>query len=194
MFVEGVTDKHVVMHICMRNEVPPSFTIQEKQGAQHLLATMEAEIKVPDREVIAFVLDANDDIKSRWCSVGDRLEKAGITPPEELGSTGIIIAGKPSVGVWLMPDNASPGELEDFVQTMIPEGDPVWPLSERYIADIPEEHGKFKPQKTSKAEVYAWIATRKTPGQIGTAIGTGDLDTSGDLCRRFSEWIRELFG
>ena len=188
MFVEGFTDKHVVRHICRQNELP-CFPIEEKQGVHVLLEDIGPEIKAPDREVVAFVLDANGDIKKQWCSVYNELKKAGVTPPKKPASAGVIVAGQPRVGVWLMPDNESLGELEDFVQTMIPEGDPVWPLSKQYIADIPEEHKKFKLQKTSKAEVYAWIATRKKP-----AIGTRDLDTSGDLCLRFSTWIRKLFG
>ena len=100
----------------------------------------------------------------------------------------------PRVGIWLMPDNQSLGELEDFVAQMIPDNDPVWPLSQDYIDRIPEEHREFNENKTSTAEVYAWLATREDPRQMGAAIGTRDLDIDGDLCTRFTAWLDMLFG
>lgn len=56
--------------------------------------------------------------------------------------------GQPRVWVYLMPDNASTGELEDFVMQMIPEGDPVWPRFKRYIGEIPQADRKFPEIKT----------------------------------------------
>ena len=92
-----------------------------------------------------------------------------------------------------MPDNQSLGELEDFVAQMIPEDDPVWPLSQDYIGRIPDEHREFSENKTSTAEVYAWLATREDPRQMGAAIGVRDLDVGGDLCTRFTDWLDRLF-
>ena len=54
-----------------------------------------------------------------------------------------------------MPDNQSPGELEDFVATLIPDDDPIWPLAKEYIHAIPTEHKKFSESHTVKAQVYA---------------------------------------
>lgn len=193
MFVEGITDKHVVHHICQRNLEFPDFGIEQQQGVDNLLATMEAQVRVPGREVVAFVLDANDNIANRWQSVRDRLARVEVVLPRRPSLAGTIVPGKPQVGVWLMPDNTSAGELEGFVRTMVPDGDPVWPLAQRYIGSIPEEHRKFKPRKSSRAELYAWIATRRNPGRLGEAIGAKDLDTSGELCVRFSQWVRDLF-
>lgn len=61
-----------------------------------------------------------------------------------------------------MPDNRSPGELEDFVQTMIPGDDPVWPRSKQYIDDIPDTLRKFKPKKKSRAELYPGVTVPAT--------------------------------
>ena len=100
----------------------------------------------------------------------------------------------PRVGVWLMPDNESPGELEDFVAQMIPDGDPVWPLSQDYIDGIPVSDRKFTAGKTLRAKIHAWLAAREDPRQMGAAIGTYDLDIGGDLCTRFTAWLDMLFG
>lgn len=93
-----------------------------------------------------------------------------------------------------MPDNQSTGQLEDFVTKMIPADDPVWPLAREYIADIPQEHRQFKTAKTSRAELHAWLASREQPGLMGQAVGRGDLDIEGPLCRQFATWIMTLYG
>lgn len=76
---------------------------------------------------------------------------------------------------------------------MIPDDDPVWPLARKFIRDIPEDERKFTSGKRSKAELRAWLATRETPGLMGTAIGIGDLKTDGKLCIDFLEWLEKLF-
>ena len=90
-----------------------------------------------------------------------------------------------------MPDNGSPGELEDFVQTMLPKGDPVWPSAEAYIDGIAEEHRKFG-KKVLRAKVHAWTATRKQPGLMGAAIREGDLEIDGAPVGKFADWLRQV--
>ena len=63
--------------------------------------------------------------------------------PDRDGTIILETEDLPRVGVWLMPDNESAGELEDFVARMIPGDDPVWPLSESYIEGIPLVDRKF---------------------------------------------------
>ena len=99
----------------------------------------------------------------------------------------------PRIGIWLMPDNQSPGELEDFVAQMIPGSDPVWPLSQDYIDGIPVRNRKFTHSKTLRAKIYSWLASREDPRQMGLAIRALDLDIDGDLCTRFSNWLNRLF-
>ncbi len=92
-----------------------------------------------------------------------------------------------------MPDNQSPGELENFIIKMIPAGDPVWPRSETYIDGIPEEDREFKEGKILRAKVHAWLATRGEPRKMGLAIKTKDLDIASVTCVSFVAWLRELF-
>lgn len=92
-----------------------------------------------------------------------------------------------------MPDNQAIGELEDFVKTMLPECDPVWPLSRQYIDGIALKHRKFRAKKELRARVHAWLATRKQPGRMGAAIKEGDLDIDGDLAVSFTEWLDRVF-
>ena len=92
-----------------------------------------------------------------------------------------------------MPDNTSQGELEDFVVQMIPNCDPVLPLSQRYITGIPTAARKFSEKKELRAQLYAWLAAREDPRQMGTAIRAGDLEVDGALCQEFVAWLTRLF-
>ena len=92
-----------------------------------------------------------------------------------------------------MPDNESSGELEDFVKQMIPTGDPVWSLSQRYIDGIPQANRKFADRKKLRAQLYAWLATREDPKKMGSAIGAHDLNMDGILCKKFVVWLMALF-
>ena len=92
-----------------------------------------------------------------------------------------------------MPDNKSPGELEDFIEKMIPPSDRIWPLSRGYIRSIPEADRKFKPGKILRAEIHAWLATRKEPRKMGSAIGFSDLAIGVANTTAFVDWLRKLY-
>ena len=195
LLVEGPDDKHVAIHLSRSFSDMPNFRVIDKGGIDQLLPSIPLEIRAEGRVAVGILVDANDDLQSRWQAVTDRLRSAGIRPPATPvpGGTIIDVDGKPRVGVWLMPDNESPGELEDFIARMIPPGDPVWPLSEAYIDDIPEEFRRFAQGKIPRAKVHAWLAARERPRPMGSAIAAGDLDTNAANSLGFLEWLRKLF-
>ena len=92
-----------------------------------------------------------------------------------------------------MPDNTSPGEVEDFVRRMIPDNDTVWSFAHNYIEGIPQVARKFERVKTDKAKLYAWLSTRKEPSRMGAAIGADELQLNGTLCQNFLTWLTKLF-
>ena len=194
LLVEGQDDKHVVRHLCSKNGLDAEICIRDKGGFPKLLPAIGPEIKAPGLNAIGIIVDANSDLTAHWSAISKRLREENIEAPERPSPDGTIIPGAPRIGIWLMPDNRSPGELEDFVQTMIPVDDPVWPMSEQYIDGIPDALRKFIPKKKSRAELYAWLATRKDPKFMGTAIKAEDLRIDGDLCKSFTTWMQRLFG
>ncbi len=196
LLVEGINDKHVVLNLCQRCRVNQNFIISDRDGIDQLTGTVGAELNAPGRQAVGILVDANDDREARWQSITDRLLHAGINAPPRPDPKGTIIdmPSKPRVGVWLMPDNTSNGELEDFIFYMLPDDDPVWPLSKRYIEDIPSTARKFNRNKELRAQLYAWLATRENPKKIGSAIKAHDLSIDGNLCQRFMSWLMELFG
>ena len=200
LVVEGQSDKHVVIQISNRHQPIPSFCISDKDSIDQLLNAISLEVKEPGRQALGILVDANDNLTARWNSVADRLRRVGYQPPASPDPAGTVIPGnphipaRPRIGIWLMPDNTSPGELEDFVAQMIPGEDPVWPLSQQYIEGIPAADRKFAEHKTLRAQIHAWLAARKDPSQMGLAIRAHDLDVDGPLCQKFVAWLMNLFG
>ena len=192
LLVEGVDDKHVTDHLLQRNV--SKFEILDKGGIDPLLNAIEAEVRAPSRQIVGILVDANDSLKNRWMAVASQLHKADIVAPEEPDPAGTIIDSTPRVGIWLMPNNQESGELEDFVAGMIPANDAVWPLSKKYVNDIPDDARKFRPGKTLRAKVHSWLATREEPRKMGAAIGAGDLNVTAPEAVRFVKWLQRLFG
>ena len=194
LLVEGRSDERVVRHLSRHHGVDQGFGIKAKEGYAKLLQSLKLEVKVSGVRALGIVADANDDIHARWQEIAGKLERAGVDAPKQPKRGGVVIEGRPRIGVWLMPDNRKIGELEDFVQTLIPGDDPLWPRARKYVADIPEEHREFKRAKRLKAQIHAWLAVQKQPGLIGAAIGERRLDPDAPAATAFVNWLRRLFG
>lgn len=208
LLVEGKDDESVVYHLSQSYTKGSEFKILKKEGIDNLLADIFAEVEANGRKAIGIMVDANSNLTSIWDKIKKRLKKADIILPNNPDTNGTIIpsktrtmgdrrAGKPRVGVWVMPDNKSSGELEDFINRMIPDDDPVRPLSKEYIERIidriPAGERKFTLKKSLRAEVYAWLATRERPRQMGAAVNARDLNIQEENCQLFIDWLRRLF-
>ena len=193
LLVEGQDDKHVVWHL--QNTLAPEleFDCEESGSKDELLDAISVEMKQDERRSLGIMMDADDDLTARWNAIAYRLLDSNVEASDQPEPGGTIIPGDLRIGIWLMPDNSTPGELEDFVTKLVPEDDPVWPLAERYIDDIPSEHRKFK-GKESRAKLHAWLATRREPRKMGLAISAKDLDAEVPVAGEFVAWLRALFG
>lgn len=197
LLVEGSDDKAMVIHLGKVVSPFPTFYVSPRGSVEQVLDAIGQEVRAPGRKAVGIVVDANESRRDRWRSVRGRLEKAGVDVPMRLDRSGTIIQEStrlPRVGIWVMPDNTSDGELEDFAFTMLPDVDPVWPRSVRYIDEIPREDRRFKEKKERRAKLYAWLATREKPRQMGLAIEARDLQVNGTLAATFVDWLRTLFG
>jgi len=195
LIVEGKDDKHLVSKFLEKHCLAPSFSIDEKEGYENLCVSISPELKVPGRRALGILVDADDSIEDRWKSISGLLRGAECDVPNAHSQNGSVFDGPKGikVGVWIMPDNQNSGELEDFVHALIPAGDPVLPLAKCYINNIPVDARKFKVHKFTRAYVHAWLAARKRPRQIGTAITAGDLSLDSELAASFVAWLRKLF-
>lgn len=201
MVVEGRTDQHFLSHLCRRAapDLAARIEYHDARGFQGVLDTITGFVNEDTLTTVGFIVDADDDPQEHWQQVLNRIADANgeIDLPTSLDTNGTIIPenpdiGNPRIGVWVMPDNVSNGELEDFVVQMVPVNDSVWPRAQGYINGIPQPR-KFDDDKTTKAEVHAWLATRKFPGLAGLAVREGDLDANAPISQSFLAWLTRLF-
>lgn len=200
LVVEGKNDLHVVRHLSERSDPSLAFGIQDYEGIDNVLGSIHGHIDTPDRPAVGFVMDSDDNVRQTWLRVRGEFSRAArpIRLPDSPDPNGTIIPedpaiGSPRIGIWVMPDNVSTGELEDFVQQMIPDGDPVWPCAEDYIGGIPPDARKFDANQPTKNQIHAWLAARRHPGLIGLAVRDGDLDVNNPLSQSFLRWLTNLF-
>ena len=193
---------------------------RQTSGVTNMIKDISLKIKEAGREAVGILADANgyslNSDKHPWRRIKTKLEEVldlEDVLPERPCEEGLILPNvklkkKPKstlhVGVWLMPDNGSSGELENFFAGLIPKDNPTWELAKEYISQYMESmeqtetrQGGFdtkKPYKISKAQVYAWLATRKKPGKMGATISAGHgLDFNSELAQRFARWLEDLF-
>lgn len=190
LLVEGPDDEHVVKHLCARSGLACNFDIEQKDGFPELSKSIPVELAAPGRLALGVVVDANDNPTARWQAVRDRCRSRGIALPRHPDPEGVVVEGRPRVGVWLMPDNQNPGQLEDLVAAMIPAEDVVWQLAREFVDSIPKPE---RPKPAIKAQVHAWLAARAAARPMGSAIGTGHLDTSSPAAISFISWLEHLF-
>lgn len=196
LLVEGEDDKHFVHHLLNKRQLDFSMKIESADGVYKLLNRLRTEAQPDSRKVLGIIVDADDDFNNRWKEIIDALSKYGVSTPETPTRSGTIIPSKnklPKIGIWIMPDNESNGELEDFVFKMISKNDKVIPLAQKYISDITENHQKFAHKRT-KAELFAWLANTKKPGRIGASIGADNFDIHSSNSNEFVKWLQQLLG
>ena len=119
LLVEGQDDKHVVSHLRHSTGSIPEFDIVERGSVRNVLKAIPAEVRAPGRKTVGIMVDANDDQEARWQAVTERLGRVDVPFPSRVDPVGTIIGAnnqikRPRIGVWLMPDNVSPGELPVF--------------------------------------------------------------------------------
>lgn len=197
LLVEGRDDREVVYQFCNHRGIVnrDRFDVDACEGYEALRARLGPEFKT-DRDTIGILIDADADLASRWQSVRDLLtEHYGDRVPAQPVPGGLILASQgiweKRCGVWLMPDNARSGMLEDFLQELIPEADALLSHAHQVVAALPDV--RFIPSHRTKAEVHTWLAWQEEPGTpLGLAIGRY-LDADHALAQQFHDWLSRLF-
>jgi len=210
LLVEGDDDRHAIRNLLDRHDIPAAFL--PEAGASHVVAIKQVEgvddfppairneLKVgPDLSILGVVADADRSPENEWESVWNALHAHGERPPlpeltadGRVGSVPTFEHDEIPAGVWIMPDNASAGALEEFAMDLVPDEDELWDYSREVIDGLPER--RFNDKNEGKAQIYTWLAWQETPREpIGRALTQGVLNPEADLAVRFVDWIRRLF-
>ncbi len=211
LFVERSDDNNVIYHLLKHYRIPVSerdrhgepdkIKLEDEKGVENILNSLPVRLKPQDDDAavarLGIVIDADDDLAARWQSVKAILRNAGYTNVPDVPmpeGTVIVEEGRIIFGIWLMPDNQLPGELEHFAQFLVKADDKLWVRANQCILDIPETDRLFTASDTIKAHVHTWLAWQSEPGKpMGQAITKKYFDANAPHAVQLIAWIRRLF-
>jgi hypothetical protein len=175
--------------------VDPRFPFIDQAGGVDELLDIIVPTAKGSYKRVGVVVDADEDCAARWSAVRTRLLSLGLMPPEVLPVEGYVGPGTGSVarlGVWVMPDNETPGMLEDFLGGLIDPNEPCWLRIRQLVADA--AGANCVRDSLPKATLRTWLAWQDPGGlPFGTAIEAGHLDTGRPGAQQFVAWFRRLF-
>ena len=198
LLVEGAGDEQVAYHLFNHAAIPKdTIAVRNKQGYEKLVETLAVELAASELEKIGIIVNADSDLSARWESIRNELRSIGYMRTPDLPDTqGTIIyeAGRPAVGVWVMPNNQLPGMIEDFVALLIPKPDGLWTRAQNCVDQLPENERRFSQVHLAKAYVHTWLAWQAEPGTpMGLAITKRYLDANLPTGKNFIAWLTHLF-
>ena len=196
LLVEGNDDKHVVLALCQKFNIPEIFDVIDCEGIDNLYDNLLLRFKQTDIETIGVLIDADTNLNDRWLHIKNLLSKQGFNMPEKLPSSGLILSnGDIKIGVWVMPNNNTDGILEDFIAFLVPQNDELLPIVDTTLAEIEnKELNKYLPIHKSKARIHAWLAYQENPGTpMGLSITKKYLTTDNKNCEQLIAWLTKLF-
>ncbi|MGK5094610.1 DUF3226 domain-containing protein [Deltaproteobacteria bacterium TL4] len=215
--VEGLDDKHVLIHLIKRHfaiieDTPHQQLILKDQNlkiqikdlgnAETVLESVPEAVQSNADGLVGVIIDADTEekhkkgVKNRWQSLKDRLAPLGYQFPEQPIPEGSILQSEDwaTMGIWIMPNNQLPGALEDFVRFMTPADDQLWPHAEQSVKAIREVQQRFIDVDVRKAEIHTWLAWQERPGTpMGQAIHARFLDSDVAEVKPFIDWLNRLF-
>lgn len=220
LLVEGVNDKSFFEAFCKMLQLdadvrvaPPrelggNDRFNSKQGAINYLPLLLKRLATGGIERIGLVLDADQQVNGSGfartvAQVEAVLAPAGfITPPLGLPNGGLVFHhnnGLADFGLWVMPDNAADGILEDWISQTVPtsgSGGALLAHAEKTVASLPLNVNMppIKPARMKKAEVATWMAWQERPGEgLYYTVEGNLLDPGASLYVGLSAWMRRIF-
>jgi hypothetical protein len=196
LLVEGNDDMHVVKALCQKFNLPELFDVEDCKGIENILKRIPGQFKVPEIETVGIIVDADINLQNRWNSLKNELSKIGFNMPDNISENGLInINETQKVGVWLMPNNNANGMLEDFISFLVPKDDKLLQLVDTALNNIEKQKlNKYLSIHKSKAKIHTWLAWQEDPGTpMGQGITKRYLSTDEEICKKFVDWLTELF-
>jgi hypothetical protein len=202
LLVEGNDDFHVVLAIQGQRSIRilDKKDIVSKGGIDELIESFPVHLKGSDIRALGAIVDADTDLNNRWLSLRNRLTEAGYeNVPATPDIKGTVVAPPassilPRVGIWLMPDNAATGILEDFLRYLVPENDVLFSHVEASVNSIPETERRFSALAKPKALIHTWLALQEEPGRpLGQSITAQFLNHDVPQVDLFVAWLQKLY-
>ncbi len=192
LLVEGNDDLHVIRTLCKKHDISENFDVVDCKGIENLFEVIPVRFKGAGIETIGIIIDADDNMSSRWDRVKSTLSRVGFSIPKEFPRTGLILHHNngQKAGVWIMPDNRTAGMLEDFISFLVPENDQLLPVVDAVLDDIEAQQlHRYSSGHKSKARIHSWLAWQEDPGTpLGLSITKEYLTTDHTTCQNLTNW------
>ncbi len=196
LLVEGKDDLMVLSEILDHHSIPENFRIVDKKGIENLLNTLDVELAAGGLERLAILVDADTEPARRWGQIRTLLTASGYTEaPAAWDAAGTVFEQKSRrIGVWIMPDNAAAGMLEDFVQRLAPPEDNLLTFAEECVDEVIVRDRRFPLNQRSKAVIHTWLSWQKEPGTpLGLAVKNRELNAASPVVLPLLDWLRRMF-
>jgi len=145
---------------------------------------------VPEIASIGVIRDAerSGSPTDAFKSVCGALQRAGLIPPSQIA---IFEGNNPKVGVFILPDTATEGMLEDLCLRSIAD-DPVMQCIDEYFECV-EKQVDSLPKNMPKAKVQAFLASRpKYVAHLGLAAQKSYWPWDHPAFEHVRKFLREL--
>lgn len=207
LFVEGQSDASVVNKLV---KLRLGIDLAEKNqrivravaGEGGFDSTLEQfraalEAKRPERLGLLVDRDGHEGRADRWPRIVAVLQSSGLVAPSSPPAGGVrAVTATQRVGVWLMPNNTTSGDLETFLEGLLPEPRPaLWEYAAMATTTSLSHGARFRSVQQAKAKLHAYLAWQDPPGNpYGTAVEAGVIGVQSTAADALVEWLNWLFG
>lgn len=209
LLVEGEADRGFFEALCLLLSIPADVRVatpKDTGGAHkgvlsHLTAVLMPQLQDGQLERIGVVVDADRAMHGSGFAATlrrftDALAQGGYRP-NPAAASGLVFThqdGLADLGLWIMPNNADEGILEDWIKQCVHSGEGIlYQHGEKSIDAIPSGP-KFQSWHRTKAEVATWLAWQEKPGNgLYNAVKPDLLDTSAPLYAGLYAWLKHVF-
>jgi len=173
LLVEGPKDDEWFFRACARHlglqDNIQILPIHGKTNLRDRLKAIKSAPKTVEFISLGVVRDADENPGAAFQSVRDALRDAGFSVPQHL----LTPAGnRPRVTVMVLPDEHSPGMVEDLCLKAVASDGAVLCV-EQYFQCL-QQQGLSLPRNMSKAKVQVFLASKPEPGKrLGEAAEAG---------------------
>lgn len=205
LLVEGRGDREVGYQFCNRHEIDNRSLFEVEcmdeygtSGIDALVDGLRVRPRSGEYAALAAIFDADTQPEVHWERVRAALLSAGYDDaPGAPVANGIILPARgslPRVGLWMMPDNSSPGMLENFLQSLVTAADALLPRARSAVEAIPPGERRFRSVHETKAILHTWLAWKEEPGTpLGLALTRKYLDAAQPAAIGFRDWLLGVF-
>ncbi len=157
--------------------------------AVRIAAIRHSEESDKPLHAIGILRDADHDAAAAFQSVEGAVRRAGLKPPARHGQ---FSDAKPSIGIFIVPDGASPGAIESLCRRSV-ERTRAARCAEEYLACLAEDGSRRSAAWTGKAFAHAYLASRPNPvARVGEGAQAGAWEFSHPAFAALRSFIAEL--